>query len=452
MQTFIAMKRFSLISIGIFISTIILSQAPDSFSYQAILRNTDGTIRANESVSVQIEIKQGSIDGSTAYLEIHNTVTSSTGLITLQIGSGTTSDDLSLIDWSNGPYFLDVTVNGTNLGASQLLSVPYALHSKTAETITGEINITESDPVFSAWDKTSGIEITESQISDFQTYLISETDPVYNASIASDITGTDTANWNNKLDSYTEIQTLADVAALDNSVNTQLKNITDPTDAQDAATKAYVDELKSEINEIRISLGTSIKDIDGNYYKIITIGTQVWMAENLKTTKYNDGTSIPLVTDVTEWSGLSGPGYCWYNNDDKTYKDTYGALYNWYTVNTDNLCPSGWHVSTDEEWTVLIDYLGGKNEVGGKLKETGTTHWDSPNTGATNETGFTGLPGGFRLSSGDFNNIGDSGFWWSATEIGNTTAWRRKLSRSSTSVYRDGSNKEFGFSVRCLRD
>jgi len=137
-------------------------------------------------------------------------------------------------------------------------------------------------------------------------------------------------------------------------------------------------------------------DIDGNVYNTITIGTQIWMKENLKTTKYNDGSSIPLVTDNTAWINLSTPGYCWYNNDAATYKSAYGAMYNWYTVNTGKICPPNWHVPTDTQWETLITYLGGKIIAGGKMKETGTAHWTSPNIGATNETGFTALPGGYR--------------------------------------------------------
>ena len=129
------------------------------------------------------------------------------------------------------------------------------------------------------------------------------------------------------------------------------------------------------------------------------------MAENLRTTKYNDGTPIPQVTDAAAWSNLMTPGYCWYNNDAAKYKETYGALYNWYTVNIGNLCPSGWHVPADTEWMVLTAHLGGEKISGGKLKETGTLHWDKPNLRATNETGFTALPGGRCYFSGAIHRL-----------------------------------------------
>jgi uncharacterized protein (TIGR02145 family) len=136
------------------------------------------------------------------------------------------------------------------------------------------------------------------------------------------------------------------------------------------------------------------------------------------------------------------------------YGNTYGALYNWYTVNSGNLCPTGWHVPTDDEWTTLITYLGGQSVAGGKLKEIGTTHWESPNTGATNGTGFTALPGGYRFRFGNryFHNVGHVGGWWSATESSTDTAWDRDIPRDGSGVNRDSYNKEYGFSVRCVRD
>jgi uncharacterized protein (TIGR02145 family) len=196
----------------------------------------------------------------------------------------------------------------------------------------------------------------------------------------------------------------------------------------------------------------TLTDKDGNTYKTVTIGTQTWMAENLKTTQYNDGTPIPLVTDANAWYNLSTPGYCWYNNEEATYKATYGALYNWYTVNTGKLCPTGWHVPTDAEWTVLTDFLGGEAVAGGKLKEAGFTHWYDPNTSATNETGFTALPGGYRGGGGYFYGIGYYGGWWSSTEGDADGAWGRYVYYSNSDVYRNYNDKLVGFSVRCVRD
>jgi uncharacterized protein (TIGR02145 family) len=196
----------------------------------------------------------------------------------------------------------------------------------------------------------------------------------------------------------------------------------------------------------------TISDIEGNVYHTITIGTQEWMVENLKTTKFNDGTSIPLITDNTTWSNLSTDGYCWYNNDAATYKNTYGALYNWYAVNTGKLAPTGWHVPTDAEWATLINYLGGESVAGGKLKETGTTHWRSPNTGATNESGFTALPGGGRNYYGIFDVIYNNGGWWSETVDDLTHAWSRYVYYLDGNVTRYNNTKTSGWSVRCIHD
>ena len=175
------------------------------------------------------------------------------------------------------------------------------------------------------------------------------------------------------------------------------------------------------------------------------------MAENLKATKFNDGSDIPLVTNNNEWSGLSTPA-CGYENDESKYGNTYGAVYNWYAVNAGKLCPKGWHVPSDEEWTLLTDYLGGEEVAGGKLKETGTKHWKSPNSDATNESGFTALPGGYRDGSGTFNYVGSYGYWWSATERGTNTALNRYVGSSSSNVTTYCNNAEIGFSVRCVRD
>jgi uncharacterized protein (TIGR02145 family) len=203
---------------------------------------------------------------------------------------------------------------------------------------------------------------------------------------------------------------------------------------------------------IMLADGFFTDTINGDEYPIVKIGGQIWMAENLKATNYNDGTDIPLVEDENTWVSLSTPAYCWYYNDESTYGNTYGALYNWYTAETGKLCPTGWHVPSDAEWTTLTDYLGGESVAGGKLKETGTEHWLSPNIGATNETGFTALPGGYRSYDGPFNNIGRYGYWWSASEYDTYLARRRSMCYNNSNVPRDLSSKKIGFSVRCLRD
>lgn len=202
--------------------------------------------------------------------------------------------------------------------------------------------------------------------------------------------------------------------------------------------------------------GTFRDNRDSQEYKWVFIGSQVWMAENLRATKYTNGPSIPLVTDNDRWVNLSTsstPSYCWYNNDPVTYAKPYGALYNWYAVNSVYLCPDGWHLPSDAEWTVLTTYLGGIDIAGGKMKEGGTSHWTSPNTDGTNTSGFTGLPASYRSqSSGLFINFGTYALYWSGTEYNSTSAWGRGLYNLDGTVYVYSYPKGHGFSVRCIKD
>jgi uncharacterized protein (TIGR02145 family) len=183
--------------------------------------------------------------------------------------------------------------------------------------------------------------------------------------------------------------------------------------------------VKSGVNQMDFWID-AVTDADGNKYSAVEIGTQVWMGENLRTTSYRTGSAIPLVTDGTAWFNLTTPGYCWYNNDANN-KNIYGGIYNWYAVNTGNLCTSGWHAPSNAEWDVLETYLGGDLIAGGMLKEAGTAHWISPNTSADNSTGFTALPGGER-ASGDWFAIAYDGAFWSATETTMFDAWCRAVS------------------------
>lgn len=209
----------------------------------------------------------------------------------------------------------------------------------------------------------------------------------------------------------------------------------------------------------------TVTDIDGNVYNTVTIGTQTWMAENLKTTRYNDGTPIPLISDsialvgyqkVQFWKLLNTGAYCWYNHKAE-YKNIYGALYNSYAVNTNRLCPSGWHVPTFGDWRTLTSYLV-DSIAGGKLKENGIEHWNIPNIGATNETGFTALPGGGRSEDGYFFDLGYRGIFWSSACVrsrlsGLCTNCRQARTTSYISSIVEGTpGLKSGFSVRCVCD
>jgi uncharacterized protein (TIGR02145 family) len=204
----------------------------------------------------------------------------------------------------------------------------------------------------------------------------------------------------------------------------------------------------------------TVTDVDGNVYRTVIVGGQEWMADNLKTTRYDNGDPITNVRDDDEWSSVATGAWCYYNNDESN-DGLYGKLYNWDAV-TDprNLCPADWHVPSDVEWTELTDSLGGEFEAGGKMKtrgtiEAGTGLWQQPNTAASNLSGFSGLPGGYRFGSGGFGFMGEIGFWWTPTmdtvkpERG---AWGRYLNYNSGTVFRGHGPLLSGFSVRCIKD
>jgi uncharacterized protein (TIGR02145 family) len=176
------------------------------------------------------------------------------------------------------------------------------------------------------------------------------------------------------------------------------------------------------------------------------------MKENLKTTKYNDGTDIPLINDDAEWQETPFDGYCWYDNDMSAYKFTYGALYNWITVNSGKLCPAGWHVPSFSEWNILITYLGGEDHAGGKMKEAGFNHWNEPNQDANNESGFTGLPGGWRSITGNFSALREVSFWWSSTQFDSMFSYYLELEYNIGKAFILYGRKGNGHFVRCIKN
>jgi uncharacterized protein (TIGR02145 family) len=360
------MKKLYSIIIAVLISSTLIAQMPQKMSYQSVIRNSSNQLVTSHAVGMKISILQGSATGTAVYVETQTSTTNANGLVTIEIGGGTpVTGTFSGINWATGTYFIKTETDpngGTSYsitGTSQLLSVPYALYSKTSEK-ANEL---------------------ERQIGAMQNILITN--------------------------------------------------------------------------------GLLLRDIDGNVYGIVHIGLQYWMSENLKTTKYNDGTPIPNITVNSAWTALTSGAYCDYNNT-STNSTTYGRLYNWFTVDNNaatkvasnggkNVCPTGWHVPSIAEWTILGNYLGGNALAGGKLKETGTVHWNSPNTAATNEAGFYALPAGFRGYAGGFGGLGTTGNHWSSDGgVGNIPYWQV--------YYTDGGLHQFanpsqeGYSIRCVKD
>jgi len=308
---------------------------------------------------------------------------------------------------------------------SKELKAQYQVSVPATENVPAEIAsmaMKKTRELVSSYEKLHEfIEVTEIENSTFKSYKVGE-----------------------KLTIYRDIDTVWLYLEPDNENNFKLSIV---------AKFKLVDKIKPKPD---VPDNSSVTDSDGNTYKTVTIGTQTWMAENLKTSKYNDGTRIPNITDNEQWSNLTTGAWCYYDNN-LANNAKYGKLYNWYAVSkttngNKNICPIGWHVPTDAEWTVLTDYLGGKSVAGGKMKEVGTNNWKSPNTDATNTSLFTGLPGGSRNYFGFCYYIGPGGYWWSSTELNTYDVLYRYLDYESGYAYRDYYYKNYGFSVRCLRD
>lgn len=270
-------------------------------------------------------------------------------------------------------------------------------------------------------------------------------------------------------DSVNAPQNLANVLMQGNDAYSNLiTNLGDPVNGQDAATKAYVDLLKQEIEELQLATGIKIKDIDGNIYRTLQLGDQVWMAENLRTTRYNDGTLLSQVLDNTTWGGLSTPAYCWYNSDPDSLGFLYGALYNFPVVadtNTHNICPEGWDIPTESDWNALITYLtnngygyeGSGSDIAKSLAS--SSGWDdsmTPGTvgndqAANNSSRFSGLPGGFRTNDGEFVQLGFRAFWWTSDQPMPFYERFALLGSNETDLQIYGDGMLDGFSVRCLK-
>lgn len=386
------------------ISLTVFSQTPTTFKYQAVLRDADGNVMSNQSLLLVVKIT--SDENSVEFIESHSTPTNEFGMVSLEIGSIET-EDFASIDWSLGNYYLSAYYNGAEVGSSPILAVPYAIHAKTVD-----------DQGVSYFTNDAG-------------YVKS-----------SELLDNDATN---------EIQTLDGILSDDNSAgNNQIKNLSTPTDDMDAATKEYVDQL---ISSKLAELGLFVEDADGNVYETVTIGGQTWMAENLKTTKYADGTDITYYTTDLDWQV---PAYSWYSDDiDKVY----GALYNGF-IRSEAVCPTYWRIPTDDDFDILIEYAeninGGSSKSGEALKESGATHWNFDN--GNNTTGFTAVGAGKRSGSEneDYEGIAtdldiNTYLMSSSTTSGSETNYLN-LRSNDDRAYTGSDYMDVGISIRCIKE
>ena len=408
-------KIYAILCLAIASLTQLQAQAPQGFNYQATVRNSSGDLIINQNVYFKFNVIQGSQTAVPIFTETHYVPTDDLGQVNLVIGQGTANTGtFSALDWSLGSYYLGIELN------------------------TGSGYVAMGT-----------------------TQLLSVPYALY------------AENSGNSTPTTPNLET---VLAENNSANNQqIKDLQDPTQAQDAATKAYIDALITSLqDQIDALQPNSVTDQDGNTYDFIAYGDQVWTVENAKMVTYRDVTPIPQVTDQTAWANLTTGAWCYYDNDASK-----GKLYNWYAVmgihdtdpNTPNkeFAPEGWHVPSDAEWTTLENYLiaNGYNydgtTTGNKIAKSmaSTTGWNSSiATGApgndqstNNSSGFNAFPVGGRGNNGSFGSEGYFAFFWSSSESNTDDAWTRYLNDDSSNLNRnDGSNRRNGFSVRFVRD
>ena len=467
------MKAFFTLSLHLLISSFLWAQAPQGIPYQAVMRNADGSVMASSAVSLTFMIHDGSATGTVVYQESHALTSNTQGLVSCVVGNGVVSQgNFANINWSSGSKFLHVMMGTTDLGTQQLLSVPYALHANGVKVRASAIGDTLTIG-------TSSVIVPGISAANYPAPVLGCINAQacnYNASATEDDSSClyqnatcDDGDANTMNDAIDGNCTCSGVLMVNGCTNAQACNYNPSANVDNGScliqgascNDGNANTTNDVINANCQCAGTAtgngvfipgngVTDIDGTVYTSIVINGQEWMQQNLAVTKYRNGDPIPTGLSNTTWQNTTSGAYAIYDNV-AANNTTYGKLYNWYAVNDSRgLCPAGWHVPSDAEWTTLATSLGGSSVAGGKMKS--TTGWISPNTGATNESGFTGLPGGYRYNGGPYDDVGNYGSWWSSTEYGSSVAWNRALVYFNSSVLRNGGNKQFGFSVRCVRD
>jgi len=448
------------------VSVSVFAQAQQCINYQAVARDTNGMVLANSSLNIRISILADSINGTLVYCETHAIITNSLGLVKLEIGNGIPqTGTYAGINWGNSRHYVQTEIDFANsgnylvMGCNELVNVPYALHSDESKQSRSLLLMSPDSSLFLIKVENDGsLTATEGAIPEVD-FIADKTASYTGISIQfTDQSANSPGSWQWNFGDGSEsqdqhpIQIYADTGTFTVSL-TALNGYGGDTETK----TAFI-----SIGENMCPL--SVTDIDGNEYNVIPISNQCWMKENLKVSHYPNGDDIPNVTDENQWTALgdnnTDDAYCYYDNDPNT---DYGALYtyaaaiadNWQRDNTagQGICPDGWHLPTDSEWNTLRTYLGGESIAGGKMKETGTLHWNDPNVGATNESGLTALPGGYRCYfQGNFSSKGDRGYIWSATGYRPETAYIRYLYNINTKDYRSTLNKSYGLSIRCIKN
>jgi uncharacterized protein (TIGR02145 family) len=462
------MKRCIIVLSLVFFSLSLIAQAPpQGINYQAVVYSDNinefpgvdisNLILTNSTIKVRFTILSGSSSGTEEYIESHITETDEFGLFSLIIGMGDAENgyEFSTVNWGNGDHYLKVEIDkegGNNyliMSNQQLMSVPYALYSKYSEIcgngLIGVIQNTDGTLTFTYADSTTYTTDTLNGLSGSQgppgpagpegTFM--------NGNNPGDMYYWDGSNWiiipiGQEGQQLTVCNGIPHWGPCNSGVFCSSPNVFNTN----------------------LTYG-SVSDTSGNSYKTIQIGSQKWMAENLRTSKYQNGDPIPNNTNVDQWIGLTSGVWCHYQNNSQ-YECPYGKLYNWYVVSDSrNVCPTGWHVPTNSDWQTLILSLDPNADItspvansttaGSSLKSTGLTYWSSPNSDATNVSGFSALPNG-RLVGNTFNILTFVGYWWSSTPVNSTDAYNINMYSGSGNILPDQNENYNGLGIRCIKD
>ena len=459
------MKKIYFTLLALLTVSMIIAQSPKAFKYQAIARDEAGNALSLWDISLRVSLLQEGTDGQVVYAETHNVQTNIYGLINLVIGEGkVVKGDFSSVRWGENRHFIKMEMDidaGTNykvVGTTQLYAVPYALYAEQAGSVL-------SSGSGSSSSSRVGVGGGENRNGGANSKFPADGDSHLNVNIGRvgigtatptvklDVIGTIMASEGYNTDGDAGLSDSMNIVTNFDFVNYKFRY---RTFVFKGGIITYISSKSGWVDKVGNYLDFVCEDTlldsrNGQKYAMILIGDQCWLAKNL-----NIGTLIPGVTNPIEDSEIEK--YCY--NDSEVNCTTYGGLYQWdeamgyvTTEGAQGICPEEWHIPSDTDWDELVNFLGGNDVAGGKLKETGFVHWLSPNTEATNSTGFTALPGGDRhYTIGSFSDLGTHVYFWSTTENGEPEVWRRMINKGWGGVDRDTYYKTYGFSVRCLKN